>query len=63
MRLASTTANGYRDVTEEGPFLFGQSKDHRLDQLAGQSDVVDPCPLGNAGSDIGGFRGKALVFV
>ena len=32
VRLDSTTANGYWEVTEDGLFQFGHSKDHRPDQ-------------------------------
>src|ERR687893_341193 len=47
VRLDSTTARGYRTVTEDGLFQFGHSKDHRPDlpQVKVMLSVLDPLGL------------------
>lgn len=44
VRVDSTTANGYWEVTEDGLFQFGHSKDHRPDlpQLNVMLATLDP---------------------
>ena len=47
VRLDSTTASGYWAVSEDGPFQFGYSKDHRPDlpQLKVMLSALDPLGL------------------
>lgn len=58
VRLDSTTASGYWEVTEDGLFQFGHSKDHRPDlpQVKVMLAVLDPLGLPVATDVLSGER-------
>ena len=58
VRMDSTTASGYWDVTEDGLFQFGHSKDHRPDlpQIKLMLATLDPLGLPLAADVVPGQR-------
>jgi transposase len=65
VRVDSTTASGYWNVTEEGLFQFGHSKDHRPDlpQVKIMLSVLDPLGLPVATDVVPGQRADDPLYV
>ncbi len=65
VRVDSTTASGYWDVTEDGLFQFGHSKDHRPDlpQLKVMLATLDPLGLPLATDVLSGERADDPLYL
>jgi len=65
LRVDATTASGYWDVTEEGLFQFGHSKDHRPDlpQLKVMLATLDPLGLPLAADVVPGQRADDPLYL
>ena len=65
VRLDSTTASSYAQVTPEGLFQFGHSKDHRPDlpQLKVQLSALDPLGLPLSSTIVSGERADDRLYV
>ncbi len=65
VRVDSTTASGYWDVTEEGLFQFGHSKDHRPDlpQLKVMLATLDPLGMPVAVDVVPGQRNDDPLYL
>jgi transposase len=65
VRVDSTTASGYWDVTEDGLFQFGHSKDHRPDlpQLKVMLATLDPLGLPIATDVLSGERADDPLYL
>jgi transposase len=65
VRLDSTTASGYWDVTDDGLFQFGHSKDHRPDlpQLKVMVATLDPLGLPLAADVVPGQRSDDPLYL
>lgn len=65
VRLDSTTASGYWEVTEDGLFQFGHSKDHRPDlpQVKVMLGVLDPLGLPVATDVVSGERADDPLYL
>jgi transposase len=64
-RVDSTTAKGYMEVTEDGLFQFGHSKDHRPDlpQVKINLSVLDPLALPLTTTVVSGERADDPLYV
>lgn len=65
VRVDSTTASGYWDVTDDGLFQFGHSKDHRPDlpQLKVMLATLDPLGLPLAADVVPGQRSDDPLYL
>lgn len=65
VRLDSTTASGYWDVTEDGLFQFGHSKDHRPDlpQVKLMLATLDPLGMPLAADVVSGQRSDDPLYL
>jgi transposase len=65
VRLDSTTASGHWEVTEDGLFQFGHSKDHRPDlpQLKVMLSTLDPLGMAVATQAVSGEKADDPLYV
>jgi transposase len=65
VRLDSTTASGYWQVSDEGLFQFGHSKDHRPDlpQLKVMLSTLDPLGMPLVTQVVGGQRADDPLYI
>jgi transposase len=65
VRIDSTTASGYWNVTEDGLFQFGHSKDHRPDlpQLKVMLSALDPMGMPIATQVVSGERADDPLYI
>jgi transposase len=65
VRIDATTAKGYMEVTEEGMFPFGPSKDHRPDlpQIKINVAVLDPLGMPLATTGVSGERADDPLYL
>jgi transposase len=65
VRVDSTTASGYWEVTEDGLFQFGHSKDHRPDlpQVKVMLATLDPLGMPVAVDVVSGQRGDDRLYL
>lgn len=65
VRIDSTTASGYGQVTEEGLFQFGHSKDHRPDlpQVKVVLSTLDPLGMPVVSQVVGGQKADDPLYI